>query len=211
MVLRIERHSVVSLALPDRKAPYDFVRCRVNDRKNVLILKVHVDLTRHRIVLRHSCFTVEMQGLHDLVFSHIDDGFGFATLVRDVQLVERGCVSASVWLRFRFQLLDNLHLLQVDDANCVVMRVRRIELLEFRNIFHAFGAGRVANRRHDFVRSELNDICPIRRKMCRNQVVVVGVDRQVVEALSSRSREVNRCNAPKRLSFGKNTNQNVDS
>src|SRR5882724_2630378 len=85
-------------------------------------------------------------------FLHINYRFRFASLIGDVELVERHRVRAAVRLRFRLQFLDDLHLLQVNHADGVVVRVGRIELPELRNIFHAFRAGCVRYHCHDMVR-----------------------------------------------------------
>ena len=60
MMLRIKRHSVIALAVPDGISTYNFVSRRIDDREDVLVLQVDVYLTGYWIVLRHSGFTVEM-------------------------------------------------------------------------------------------------------------------------------------------------------
>ena len=67
MMLGIESHPVISLAAPNRKAPHNFIGYRIDDCKNVLILQIHVHLTRYGIVLRHPGLAVKMQGLNDFV------------------------------------------------------------------------------------------------------------------------------------------------
>src|SRR2546427_314223 len=60
MMLRVKRHSVIALAVPDGISTYNFVSRRIDDREDVLVLQVDVYLTGYWIVLRHSGFTVEM-------------------------------------------------------------------------------------------------------------------------------------------------------
>ena len=60
MMLRVKRHSMIALALPDGISTYNFVSCRIDDREDVLVLQVDVYLAGYGIVLRHSGFTVEM-------------------------------------------------------------------------------------------------------------------------------------------------------
>ena len=59
---------------------------------------------------------------------------------------------------FGLQLLDDLHLLQVHDADRVVAGVRRVELLEFRNVLDAFRTRRISDGRDDFIRAEVDDV-----------------------------------------------------
>jgi len=71
---------------------------------------------------------------------HVDDGFGFPAFVGDVQLMEGSGVSAAVRLGCSFEFLDDLHLFEVNDTNRVVVGVRGIELLEFRNVLNSLNA-----------------------------------------------------------------------
>src|SRR5205814_9238370 len=100
MMLRVKRHSVTALAVPDGISPYDSVSCRIDDREDVLVLQVDVYLAGYGIVLRHSGFTVEMYCAYNLIFLYVNDGFGFAPLIRDVKLMKGRGIGAAVWLRF---------------------------------------------------------------------------------------------------------------
>ena len=119
-MLGIQCHSVIAFALSDVVASHYLVCCRINHRKNVPVLQVDVDLARNWIVLRHPGFTVEMQSLDNPVLLNINDGFGLASLVGNVELMERSGIGAAIRLSFRRQLLDHLHLFQVDDPNRIV-------------------------------------------------------------------------------------------
>src|SRR6267378_8344117 len=90
MMFRVQGHPVIPLTAPYRITPYDFIGGRIDDRENVLLLKVDIHLARDWIVLRHPSFTVEMQSLDDFVLGHVHDGFGFPAFVRDIELVKRG-------------------------------------------------------------------------------------------------------------------------
>ena len=158
VVLRVQRHSVIALARPDGISPYNLVRRGIDDRKDVLILQIDVDLAGDGIVLRHPGFAVEMQRPDNLVVLHINDSFRLAPFIGNVQLVERRRVGAAVRLGFGLEFLDDLHLFQVNDADGVVVRVRRVELLEFRNVFDTFGAGRVGDDGDDVVRPQVDHI-----------------------------------------------------
>ncbi len=165
MVFGVQRHAVVSFAFSDWIPSNDLVRCRINDGENVLVLQVDIHPARDGVVLGHSRFTVEMQRLDDFVLGHIHNRFRFAPLGRDVELMKGSRVSAAIRFGFGLQFLDDFHLLQVHNADRVVVRVRGIELLEFGHIFHSLGAGRIGNRRDNFVRAEIDDVRLVSGKM----------------------------------------------
>ncbi len=123
VMLRVKSHPVVSFASADRIPPDDFVRRGIDDRENVLVLQVHVHLAGDGIVLRHPGLTVEMQSLDDFVLGHVHDRFGLSSLIGDVELVKRSRVRASIRFCLRLQFLNDLHLLQIDDADRVVAGV----------------------------------------------------------------------------------------
>src|SRR5882724_13414638 len=58
MVLWVKGHPVISLAASHGITPYDLIRSRIDDGKNILILQIHVNLLGEWIVLRHSRFAV---------------------------------------------------------------------------------------------------------------------------------------------------------
>ena len=60
MVFGVERHSMISIASAHGITRDDFIRCGIYNRKNILVLQVHVYFARNRIVLRHSRFAVEV-------------------------------------------------------------------------------------------------------------------------------------------------------
>ncbi len=60
VMLRVKRHAVVSLAASHGIPAHNGIRRGVDDRKNVLVLQVHVHLARDRVVLRHTGLAVEM-------------------------------------------------------------------------------------------------------------------------------------------------------
>src|SRR5207253_10430815 len=124
----------------DAVAPNDFIGCRVDDRKDVLVLEVDVNLAGYWVVLGHACFTVEMECIDDLVLLNIDNGLGLTALVGYVELVEWCSIGTAVRLRLGRQLLDDLHLFQVDDSDGVVPRIRCVKLLQLRNKFYTIYA-----------------------------------------------------------------------
>ena len=74
-------------------------------------------------------------------------------------------IRAAIRFGFGLQFLDDFHLLEIDDTDGVVVRVRRIELLEFGHIFHSFGAGSIGDRRDNFVRAKIDDVRLVGGKM----------------------------------------------
>src|SRR3954471_3217130 len=60
VVLRVKRHSVIALAVPDGISTYNFVSCWIDDCEDVQVLQIDVYLAGYGIILRHSSFTVEM-------------------------------------------------------------------------------------------------------------------------------------------------------
>src|SRR5205814_10229482 len=117
-MLRVKSHSVIAFTLSNAISSDHLVRCWINDRKNVLVLEVDVDLACNWIVLRHPRFAVEMQRLDDLVLLHIDDSLRLAALVGNIKFVKRSGVRAAIRLSLRGQLLDDLHLFQIGRASC---------------------------------------------------------------------------------------------
>ena len=65
-VLGIKRHSVIAIAFPDTVPPDYLIGLRIYHREDILILKIHLDFARNRVVLSHPGFTVEMQSLDDM-------------------------------------------------------------------------------------------------------------------------------------------------
>src|SRR5262249_34410601 len=59
MSLRVDRHPVVPLTAGDGIATDDGIRTRIDNREDVLILEIDVDLSGDGIVLRHACLAVE--------------------------------------------------------------------------------------------------------------------------------------------------------
>src|SRR5438105_451640 len=95
---------------------------------------------------------------------YVSDERGKAeAIVGNVQFVKGSGVRTPVRLRFCFQFLDDLHLLQVHYGNRVVMGVRGIELLQFRNVLDAFGTGRIRNGCDHSVGTQVTHVCPVDR------------------------------------------------
>src|SRR6266550_1331378 len=106
--------------------------------------------------------------------------------------MEGSRVRAAIRLRFRLQFLDHFHPLQVNHADCVVACVRCVELLQFRNIFHAFDAGCTRYYGDDFVCPQVDYIGLPGSKVSRYKVVIVFINGQVVESLSRRTWQIER-------------------
>src|SRR5258708_10703537 len=151
MVFRLERHPMIPFTASHRITPYHFIRHRIDDRENILVLEVDVHLLGDGIVLRHPGFTVEVQGLHDIVRSDIHDGFRFAPFVGNVQLVKRRSVGAAVRFGFGGNFLDYFHLPKVYHANGVVAGIRRVGLFQFGDVLNSFCTRSIQNRGHNFV------------------------------------------------------------
>ena len=198
MVRGIEGHTVISLAAPHGIAPHNRIVFRVNHSENVLVLEVHIHFAGNRIVLRHPRFTVEVQCLHDRVRLHVHDSFGLASFIGDVQFVERRGVGAPVGFFFRGNLFDYLALDEINYADGVVAGIRGVHLFQPGNVFDAFDSGCIGDRRDHIVGPDVNHIGLVGGHMCREQVMIVGVHRQVVETLPLGSRQVKFRNFPER-------------
>src|SRR4029078_4586485 len=85
-------------------------------------------------------------------------------------------VGAAVRLGLSRDLLYDLHLCQIDDADGVVARVRRVELLELWHVLDTFGAGRVANRCDDLVSRETDDVGLSRAQMRGEQIAIIRIN-----------------------------------
>src|SRR5215831_18321776 len=100
MMFGIESHAVVAFTTSHRIASNDFVRRGIDDCEDILILQIHIDFLSNGVVLRHTGLAVEMQRLHNFVLFYINDALRSATLVRNIELLEPGCMSAAVGLAF---------------------------------------------------------------------------------------------------------------
>ena len=127
-----------------------------------------------------------MQGLDDFVLCDVHDRFCLPAFIRNVELVKRRRVSASIRFGFGFQFFDHLHLLQINDADGVVARIRRVDFFELRHVLDPLGARCIGNCCHHFVRTEVNHIRLPSCQMSGNKVVIVRVDRQIIESFSAR-------------------------
>src|SRR5215475_13100433 len=107
MVLWIKSHAVIAFAPADGIAGDDFIGCGIDYRKDVRVLEIDVNPARNRVVLWHAGLTLEAQRLDDLVGRNVDDGFGFAALVGNIELVKWWRIRASVRLGFAFELFDD--------------------------------------------------------------------------------------------------------
>jgi hypothetical protein len=132
-------------------AAYDFVGGGINHRKDVLILKVEVNLARNWVILRHPGLAIEMQSFDDFVLLHIKDRFRVAPLVGNIHFVKRRGVSAAIRFLLRVQFFDDLHLPQIN---------------------HVRLSG---------------------RQMCCQQIMIVSINRQIIEPFAWRPRQVKLC------------------
>src|SRR5258708_24761294 len=80
--------------------------------------------------------------------------------------------------------------MEVNHTERVVVRVRCADLTELRNVLDALRSRRVGDGRNHLVRREVDHVGLIRGEMSGNQVVVVRVNREVVEPFSPRTGEV---------------------
>src|SRR3989440_4293357 len=81
MMLWVKGHPVIPFAPPHRIAAYDFIRGRIDDREDIFVLEVYVNLLCDGIVLWHSRFTVEVECLNDIICADVYDGFRFASFI----------------------------------------------------------------------------------------------------------------------------------
>jgi len=65
-VLGVKRHSMIAVAFPNAVPTDHLIRLWIYYCENVLILKIHLDFARNRVVLSHPGFTVEMHSLDDM-------------------------------------------------------------------------------------------------------------------------------------------------
>src|SRR5262249_35765788 len=154
--LRVDGHPVVALTAGDRVAADDGIRARIDDREDVLILEIDVDLPCDLIVLRHTGLAVETQHREGAILSRVDHGYRLRALIRDVRLVEGSRVGDTVRLGLGGDLLHDLHLAEIDDADLVLVPVRRIDLTAFADVGDALDSGYIADRRHDGVVPEID-------------------------------------------------------
>src|SRR5215813_672312 len=103
-MLRVECHSVITLAFSNTVSADNFISLRVDDCKDILILKIDVNFAGNWIILWHPGFAVEMQSLNDFVLLHINDSLRFSALIGNIELVEGGCIGASIRLCLCWQL-----------------------------------------------------------------------------------------------------------
>src|SRR5215470_8036082 len=80
--------------------------------------------------------------------------------------------------------------MQIHDADLFLAPIRRVYLLGLGNEFESSDAGKTWNRLHDFVRPHVNHIQDSWAEVSREQKVILVVDRQVVEALSRRTWQI---------------------
>src|SRR6516162_5860063 len=116
-------HSMVAFATPHRIASNHVIRVRIDNCKDIVILEIHINFAQNRVVLGHTCFTAEVQGLWNFVLRHIDDGLRLSSFIGYIELVKGSGIGASIWLALGLELLDDLHLLHVDDTYRVVTSI----------------------------------------------------------------------------------------
>ncbi len=101
-------------------------------------------------------------------------------------------IGAAVRLRFSLEFLDDLHLLEVNYTDGVIVCVRGVELFEFRHIFNAFGTRCIGYDRNDTVCAQVDHVALVRGELRRDQVVILLINRQVIKPLSSGAWQIKR-------------------
>src|SRR5207249_6895726 len=91
---------------------------------------------------------------------------------------------------FRWKSLDDAHARQIDDPNLVFSPVRGIDLPAFGDVGNAFDARHVTDGLDHRIRPQIHYVQEAGAEMGREQVVVVLIDRQIVETLAWRAREL---------------------
>ena len=87
-------------------------------------------------------------------------------------------VGAAVRLGCSLEFLDDLHLFEVNHTDGVVVCVRGVELLEFRNVFNSLDAGCVGYDRNDAVCPQVDHIGLVCGEVRGDQVVIVLINRR---------------------------------
>src|SRR6185503_4248752 len=157
---------------------------------HILVLQVDIDLSGDRIVLRDAGLAVEAQDLRDGVRLDVDDTLGLGSFVGHVRLVKRRSVSDAIGFGFGRNSLDHGHASEIDHADLVFSPVRRVNLLALGNVCYAFDAGHSADALDHRVRPKIDYVQESGGEMSRQQVVVVFIDRQIIEALAGRPWEL---------------------
>src|SRR5207248_2189221 len=139
---------------------------------------------------RDTGLAVEAQHLDEGVRPDVDDAFRFRALVGDVCLVEGRGIGDPIRLLFGWKPLDDAHARQIDDTNLVFSPVRGIDLPAFGDVGNAFDTRHVTDGLDHRVRPQIHYVQEAGAEMGREQVVVVLIDRQIVEALARRAREL---------------------
>src|SRR5215470_8451707 len=105
--------------------------------------------------------------------------------------MEWGSVGDAVWLVLRRDLLDDLHLAEVDDTDLVLVPVRGVDLVALVDVRETFDSGNARNRSHDGVALELDHVEDPGGEMRGKQITTLVVDGEVIETLTCRSRQIN--------------------
>src|SRR5882762_591898 len=110
--------------------------------------------------------------------------YHLASFIGDVELMKGRGIGAAVRLRFSLEFFDDLHLLEVNYTDGVVVCVRGVELFEFSHIFNAFGTRCIGYDRNDTVCAQVDHVGLVRGEVRGDQVVIVLINRQVIKPLS---------------------------
>src|SRR5207248_11750282 len=99
------------------------------------------------------------------------------------ELMKGRGIGAPVRLRFSLEFFDDLHLLEINYTDGVVVCVRGVELFKFRHIFNAFGTRRIGYDRNDTICAQVDHVGLVRGEVRGDQVVIVLINRQVIKPL----------------------------
>jgi hypothetical protein len=104
--------------------------------------------------------------------------------------VKRRSVGNAIGFGFGRNPLDHSHASEIDHADLVFSPVRRVNLLALGDVCDAFDAGHSADGLDHRVRPKVDYVQEPGGEMSRQQIVVVFIDRQIIEALAGRPWEL---------------------
>src|SRR5689334_15247318 len=145
MALCVDGHPVIPFAAGDRIPAGDSIGRRIDDREDVLVLQVDVHFSRDGIVLWHSRLAVKTYYRDRAILPRVDHREGFGPLIGDVGFMEGSGIRDPVRLVLGGNLLHDLHLTKIYDANLVLMPVRRVDLAAFADVGDALDSGDVGD------------------------------------------------------------------
>jgi hypothetical protein len=103
-------------------------------------------------------------------FARVDHGDRLGPLIGDVGLVERSGIRDPIRLVLGGDFLHDFHLTEIDDADLVLMPVRRVDLAAFADVGDALDARHVGDRRHNRVVPQIDHVEQPRCEVCREQL-----------------------------------------